>query len=111
MRRLGATVLGVLVVASCAKSPASTSPSPTPTTTSQRPAASTSQTPAPTGNPGGRRIPPPRDSMTKLRAAYVAQVMQQIAGRENEPAEVVFKNVQVLKGFTAAAPVRKKDEE
>jgi hypothetical protein len=49
--------------------------------------------------------------MTKLRAAYVSQVMKQIAGRENEPAEVVFKNVQVLKGISAAALVRKMDED
>ena len=49
--------------------------------------------------------------MAKLRAAYVTQVMKQIAGRENEPAEVVFKNVQVLKGMTAAALVRKMDED
>lgn len=48
--------------------------------------------------------------MTKLRAVYVAQVMKQIAGREDEPAEVVFKNVQVLKGMTAAALVRRMDE-
>ena len=58
-----------------------------------------------------RRLPPPRDSMAKLRAVYVAQVMGQIAGRENDPAEVVFKNVQVLKGITAAALVRKMDED
>ena len=49
--------------------------------------------------------------MTKLRAAYVAQVMKQIAGRENEPAEVVFKNIQVLKGMTAAALVHRMDED
>ena len=47
--------------------------------------------------------------MTKLRAAFVAQVMQQIAGHENEPAERVFKNVQVLKGLTAAELVHKMD--
>jgi hypothetical protein len=49
--------------------------------------------------------------MAKLRSVYVAQVMQQIAGRENDPAEVVFKNVQVLKGMTAASLVRKMDED
>jgi hypothetical protein len=35
--------------------------------------------------------------------------MQEIAGRENEPAEQVFKNVQVLKGITAAELVHKMD--
>src|SRR5262249_61716194 len=47
----------------------------------------------------GRRIPPSRDSLAKLRAAYVATVMASIAGRENQPADQVFKNVQVLKGI------------
>ena len=37
--------------------------------------------------------------------------MRSIAGRENEPAERVFKNVQVLKGLTAAQLVHKMDEE
>ncbi|MFI5230313.1 MAG: photosynthetic reaction center cytochrome c subunit family protein [Gemmatimonadales bacterium] len=58
-----------------------------------------------------RRVPPSRDSLAKLRAVFVAQVMQQIAGRENEPAEQVFKNVQVLKGLTAAQLVHKMDED
>jgi hypothetical protein len=59
--------------------------------------------------PLGRRVPPPRDSLTKLRASYVATVMASIAGRENEPAEQVFKNVQVLKGITAAQLVHTMD--
>src|SRR5512146_3039150 len=58
-----------------------------------------------------RRIPPSRDSLVKLRATYVAQVLHDIAGRENEPAEQVFKNVQVLKGITAAELVTKMDKE
>jgi len=37
--------------------------------------------------------------------------MQQIAGHENEPAEQVFKNVQVLKGITAAQLVHKMDKD
>ena len=71
--------------------------------------ANTNAAPAPA--PGGRRPPPPRDSMAKLRAVYVAAVMKDIAGRENEPAEVVFKNVQVLKGMTAAALVKKMNDD
>jgi hypothetical protein len=58
-----------------------------------------------------RRLPPPRDSMARLRAVYVAAVMKDIAGRENQPAEVVFKNVQVLKGITAEALVRKMNDD
>lgn len=56
-------------------------------------------------------MPPSRDSLAKLRAGYVAQVMAQIAGQEDEPAEQVFKNVQVLKGITAAALVQKMDKD
>jgi hypothetical protein len=77
---------------------------------------SASSNPAPAPQPAqpavaGRRLPPPRDSMAKLRAAYVTQVMASIAGRENQPAEQVFKNVQVLKGITAAQLVRTMDEQ
>jgi len=37
-------------------------------------------------------------------------MLQQIAGRENEPAEQVYKNVQVLKGLTAGDLLKKMDE-
>ena len=37
--------------------------------------------------------------------------MSQIAGSENQPAEQVFKNVQVLKGITAAELVQKMDKD
>ena len=66
---------------------------------------------APAAAGPARRVPPSRDSLAKLRAVYVAQVMAQIAGRENQPAEQVFKNVQVLKGITAAELVQKMDKD
>jgi len=100
-RPLVALATAFVIVVSCAKPHPSTSPATTPA----------ANPPAQAAPPVGRRIPPPRDSMAKLRAAYVTQVMKQIVGRENEPAEVVFKNVQVLKGMTAAALVRKMDED
>ena len=37
--------------------------------------------------------------------------MKSIAGHENEPADQVFKNVQVLKGITAAQLVHKMDKD
>jgi hypothetical protein len=46
-----------------------------------------------------------------LRAAFVEQVMHDIAGRESQPAGQVFKNVQVLKTITAADLVTKMDKE
>lgn len=98
-----AMTVGVVAVLSCSK------PSPSPSPTSA-PSPSANNAGPGAGGPA-RRIPPGRDSMAKLRAAYVTQIMQQIAGHENEPAERVFKNVQVLKGITAAQLVHKMDED
>ena len=62
------------------------------------------------GGPGGGRGGPPmtpaqraarRDSIGVLRAATTAQLMKDIAGKENEPAGTVFKNVQLLKDMPA----------
>jgi hypothetical protein len=62
------------------------------------------------GGPGGGRGGPPmtpeqraarRDSIGTLRAATTAQLMKDIAGKENEPAGAVFKNVQLLKDMPA----------
>ncbi len=79
-------------------------------------ASATPATPAPSRPPAAnaapaRPAPPNRDSLSKLRAVYVAQVMAQIAGREEQPAEQVFTNVQVLKGITAGQLVQKMDKE
>jgi Photosynthetic reaction centre cytochrome C subunit len=105
----------ILLVSSCARHvpPASSTPplaAPAPTVARG----------APTGTPPGTRQPAPgagrrvrlsRDSLTHLRANYVAQIMQQIAGRENEPAGQVFKNVQVLKELTAGQLVHTMEEQ
>jgi Photosynthetic reaction centre cytochrome C subunit len=105
----GRILLGA--VAACAAlscSHGAVSPSPTPASQPAPNQAAPSQevvTLAP------RRLPPSRDSLEKLRAVYVAQIMSQIAGRENEPAEQVFKNIQVLKGITARELVAKMDKE
>ena len=108
-RRTLAIIGSIGVLSSCTPAPATQAPTPgsgpTTTTSTQPPA---SGQPA---APGGQRPRPSRDSLTKLRAIYVAQVMQQIAGHENEPAEQVFKNVQVLKGITAAQLVHTMDKE
>src|SRR4051794_2098577 len=101
VRRVLVIAAGLGAVLSCSRTTAT--PSPTPGTGPTTTAASTPSTqPAGGGQPGGPRARPSRDSLTKLRAVYVAQVMKQIAGHENESADQVFKNVQVLKGITAA---------
>lgn len=102
--RIAAVVAGVIVVASCSRTPASSTPAPSTTPTAS--AGGGRGAGAPPGPAGARRVPPSRDSAAKLRASYVAQVMTSIAGKENQPAEVVFKNVQVLKGITAAQLVQ-----
>jgi hypothetical protein len=97
-RRLVAVVASILIPLSC------TRPSSTPTPIPGSASANNEPAVVPP-----RRVPPSRDSTAKLRAVYVAQVMQRIAGHESEPAEQVFKNVQVLKGLTAAQLVHKMD--
>jgi hypothetical protein len=62
------------------------------------------------GAPGGGRGGPPmtpeqraarRDSIGTLRAATTAQLMKDVAGKEDQPAGTVFKNVQLLKDMKA----------
>src|SRR6185369_7981335 len=97
----------IVAVFSCSRAPATPSPAPGGGPATSVPAApvATAPTGGATGQPGatpGRRQPPTRDSLAKARAFYVAQVLESIAGKENQPAEQVFQNVQVLKGITAA---------
>lgn len=104
--RIVGALVSIVGFASCSRTPAST-PQPAPAA----PVAANAAGGGRAGGPAGRRQPPPRDSLAKLRAAYVAQVMTSIAGKENQPAEVVFKNVQVLKGITAAQLVQVMDKQ
>ena len=61
------------------------------------------------GGPGGFRGPMTdsarrvRDSLTSARRdSGAAMVLRSIAGRENQPAESVFKNIKIFKGVPAA---------
>ena len=97
-----------LVVAGC-----------TATTTSSTPAPvqGTAATVAPTVNAppaGGPSMGPPQpgmtpeqmaarnDSLVKDRTGHVNEVLAEIAGKEQMPAEQVYKNIQMLKGMPAA---------
>jgi hypothetical protein len=111
-RRTLLSAVASFIALSCGHGGASSTPAPA------RAPSSPSQTAA--GQPSSgqqittlapRRLPPSRDSLEKLRAVYVAQIMGEIAGKENQPAEQVFKNIQVLKGITAAELVHKMDKE
>jgi hypothetical protein len=91
----------VIIAYACSTAPTpSTNPSPSGPTTS-------AQAPGP-GGPGGPRMPLSdsarrvRDSVTAARRdSGAAMVMRSIAGRENQPAESVFKNIKIFKGVPA----------
>src|SRR4051812_6503762 len=99
----------IMVAYACATSPATTTTNPSPTT---QPVAST-QIPAGQqagpGAPNGPRLPLTdsarrvRDSVTSVRRdSAAAMVLRQIAGKENMPAESVFKNIKIFQGVPAA---------
>jgi hypothetical protein len=81
-----------------------TAPTTTTSTTTQQPVAA-QQMP---GGPGGPRVPLTdsarrvRDSLNSARRdSASAMILRSIAGRENQPAESVFKNIKILKGVPA----------
>jgi len=90
----------VILVYACATAPTTTNPTPT-----QQPAAGQRM---PGGPPGGPRVPLTdsarrvRDSLNAARRdSASATILRSIAGRENQPAESVFKNIKILKGVPA----------
>ena len=107
--RVPAAIAGVssvlILVYACATAPATTttSPAPGPQTATAQPM------PGGPGGPGGpgripltdsaRRV---RDSVTAVRRdSAAAFVLRSIAGRENQPAESVFKNIKIFQGVPA----------
>src|SRR5438045_4819761 len=110
-RRTLVLVGGILVVLSCTRATVTPTPAPGSGAGGGTTASAGSPPLSQTGAGAARRPPPSRDSAAKLRTGYVAQIMQSIAGRENQPADQVFKNVQVLKSLTAAELVHKMDTE
>ena len=97
---VAATTAIVIIAYACATAPA-TNPTPQPVAQAQN---------APGGPPaGGPRIPLTdsarrvRDSVTAARRdSGAAMILRSIAGRENQPAESVFKNIKIFKGVPAA---------
>ena len=97
----------VILVYACATTPTTTT-NPSPTVNPQQPVPQGQFPGGPPGGPGGRmpltdsarRV---RDSVTAARRdSGAAMVLRSIAGRENQPAESVFKNIKILKGVPAA---------
>ena len=83
--RTRAMLIALTCLIACARATSSTS--------TQSTAASQSTAPAPT--------PAAPDSVTAERNRYANEVLASIKGRENAPAESVFKNLKVLGGFPA----------
>jgi len=94
----------VMIAYACATAPTTTTnPSP-----AQQPAAGQQMPGGPPGGPRGPRVPLTdsarrvRDSLnTARRDSASGMVLRSIAGRENQPAESVFKNIKILKGTPA----------
>jgi hypothetical protein len=94
-----AAVSSIVILAyACATAPTTNNPPP-----NTQPVAQVQ-----TGGAGGQRVPLTdsarrvRDSTTAARRdSGAASVLRSIAGRESQPAESVFKNIKILKGFPA----------
>jgi hypothetical protein len=94
----------VIIAYACATAPSTnTNPSPSPTGANVQ-----AQPGQQAGGPGGFRGPLSdsarrvRDSATAARRdSAAANVLRSIAGRENQPAESVFKNIKIFKGVPA----------
>ena len=90
----------VIIGFACSTAPTNTNPTPAPATgnaqTQRGAGQGTSRGPM---TDSARRV---RDSLTAARRdSGAAMVMRSIAGRENQPAESVFKNIKIFKGVPA----------
>jgi len=95
----------VILVYACSTVP---TPEPVPTTAQQQTGAAQTGTTGPQARvpltDSARRV---RDSTTAARRdSGEAMLLRRIAGRENLPAESVFKNIKVMKGIPAGRLVR-----
>ena len=83
-------IAALIVAAGCSSARSSESPTPTPATTASPNAPAAQSAPV-----------VPKDSVTLERDRYVAEVRQQIAGKETLPASQVFKNVKTMQDVPA----------
>ena len=96
------------VAAGCTQTPASSAPAPVQGTAatvsgSAGPATPTSAAPAnalPAMTP--EQVAARNDSLVKDRTEHVNEVLARIAGKEQQPAESVYKNIKMLKGMPAS---------
>jgi hypothetical protein len=67
------------------------------------PSVTISQNTSPQQGPSSQtQATSPQTSVQQTNDAFVEKITKQIAGHEQEPAEKVFKNIQILKGVPAA---------
>src|SRR5215216_766342 len=98
----------VILVYACATAPTTSTPSPTTNVAIRTDSAQALPGRPGQASPGAQRMPLTdsarrvRDSLTSARRdSGAAMVLRSIAGRENQPAESVFKNIKILKGVPA----------
>ena len=102
MRRTGVLILLITLGCGTATSPQAgpaTAPS---VTATPAPAPPGQPAPAAAARPAGTIVNPNQEANDRITNAVLAR----IAGRENEPAEQVFKNIQSMKGMPAGRLVR-----
>ena len=96
--------LSAVIIVACTSSPTTQAPSPQPAS----PVAQQGAQPAATGAPAPRRAPNPI-AQDSARRAQVDSIMRAIAGREQQPAGTVFKNVKLLKDMPAGEFLKNMD--
>jgi hypothetical protein len=116
MRIVGIVSTLALAAIACSPTPPGSSPAPSGNgqAVAAAPAAPGAQQPGGPGGPGGpprRREPPNPMKQDTLRRAMVDSLLRTIAGRENEPAGTVFKNVTLNKAMPAGAFLTMMDEQ
>lgn len=105
--RLALSVALVLVAACTATTQPPASPqSAPPAATTPSPAPAASATPSPPASSAPAAPSALQNPNQEQNDQIAAAVAAKIAGRENEPAEKVFRNIQSLKGMPAARLVR-----
>ncbi len=96
-----------VVVGSCTQQPPAGTSAPTPVPT---PANTTQPAPGPGGPPmtaaDSAAMAARRDSIAKDRDKLYNEALAKIAGRENQPAESVFKNIKIFQGQPASRVLR-----
>ncbi len=105
MRTVAVFASLALAAIACSPTPPGTSPTPEGRAGGGVATAPAVQAPGGPGGPGGagarRRVPPNPMQQDTVRRALVDSIMATIAGRENEPAGTVFRNVKLLKSVPA----------